>query len=199
MYRVKNAVGWGPFSAVASVLAATVPNAPSAPFFLAFSSNSLSIVIPRSTSNGGATITNYELWVDAGNDFNSQFTQLASYTNNAMVYVATQAQDGLENGKTYRFISRSKNQIGFSQFSQYGYIAFGDVPSVMASPKIIASTETSLSVYWTAPTVSALPIKGYILNMDKGDDTDPVPIYIGSNRPDILSYVVGGLTTGLPY
>jgi len=69
----------------------------------------------------------------------------------------------------------------------------------MASPKLTASTENSLSVYWTAPTASSLPILGYVLNMDKGDITDPVPIYIGSTRPDILSYVVGGLTTGLAY
>jgi hypothetical protein len=69
----------------------------------------------------------------------------------------------------------------------------------MDRPQITASTETSLSVVWTAPAVSSLPIKGYILNMDKGDDTDPVPIYIGANRPDVLSFIVGGLTTGLPY
>jgi hypothetical protein len=105
----------------------------------------------------------------------------------------------MENGKTYRFISRAKNPIGYSDFSAYGYIAFGDVPSPMARPLITASSETSLSVVWSAPAVSSLPIKGYILNIDNGDDTDPVPVYIGTNRPDILSFVVGGLTTGLPY
>ena len=89
MYRSKNAVGWGPYSAVSSVLAATVPNPPKAPFFLAFSSLTLSIVVPRSTSDGGDTISNYELWVDAGDDFTSQFTKLSGYSNNAMVYLAT--------------------------------------------------------------------------------------------------------------
>ena len=89
MYRAKNAVGWGPFSAVASVLAATVPSAPKAPFFLTFASSTLSIVVPRSTSDGGDTINKYELWVDAGDDFTSQFTKLSGYSNNAMVYLAT--------------------------------------------------------------------------------------------------------------
>lgn len=198
-YRAKNAVGWGPYSAVSTVLAATVPSAPKAPYFLAFSDTTLSIVVPRSTSDGGDTIELYELWVDAGDDFTSEFTKLSGYSNNAMVYLATSQVDGLVDGKTYRFISRSKNPVGYSDYSSYGYIAFGDVPTPMARPLITASTETSLSVVWTAPTVSSLPIKGYILNIDKGDDTDPVPVYIGTNRPDILSFVVGGLTTGLPY
>lgn len=37
------------------------------------------------------------------------------------------------------------------------------------------------------------------MNIDKGDDTDPIPIYIGTSRPDILNFIVGGLITGLPY
>jgi len=199
MYRAKNAVGWGPFSAVSSVLSATVPSAPKAPSFLTFANLTLSIVVPRSTSDGGDTITNYELWVDAGDDFTSSFTKLVGYSNNAMVYLATQQVDGLVLGKTYRFISRSKNPIDYSAYSPYGYIAFGDVPTTMSRPLITASSETSLSVVWTAPAASTLTIKGYILNMDNGDDTDPVPIYIGVNRPDILNFEVGGLITGLPY
>ena len=199
MYRAKNAVGWSPFSAVSTVLAATVPSTPKAPYFLSFSDLTLRIVVPRSSSDGGDTISTYELWVDAGDDFTSTFTKLTGYSNNQMVYLATQQVDGLVNGKTYRFISRSRNPINFSEFSAYGYIAFGDVPSTMSRPQITASSETSLSVVWSAPSASSLPIRGYILNMDNGDDTDPVPIYIGTNRPDVLSFVVGGLTTGLPY
>jgi hypothetical protein len=131
MYRAKNAVGWSPFSAVSTVLAATVPSAPKAPYFLSFSDSTLRIVVPRSSSDGGDTISTYELWVDAGDDFTSTFTKLTGYSNNQMVYLATQQVDGLVNGKTYRFISRSKNPINFSEFSAYGYIAFGDVPSTM--------------------------------------------------------------------
>jgi hypothetical protein len=35
--------------------------------------------------------------------------------------------------------------------------------------------------------------------MDDGMRTDLLPIYIGKNRPDILLFSAGGLTTGLPY
>lgn len=44
-----------------------------------------------------------------------------------------------------------------------------------------------------------MDIKGYILNMDDGTNTDLLPIYIGSNRPDVLEFEIGDLTTGLPY
>jgi hypothetical protein len=35
--------------------------------------------------------------------------------------------------------------------------------------------------------------------MDDGENGSIAPIYIGTNRPDILSYTATGLTTGLPY
>jgi hypothetical protein len=52
---------------------------------------------------------------------------------------------------------------------------------------------------WVAPQYSNLTIKGYILNMDDGTDTTPVPVYNGETRPDILTYQVGNLKTGYPY
>lgn len=35
--------------------------------------------------------------------------------------------------------------------------------------------------------------------MDDGTNTDLLPVYIGTNRPDVFKYTVGNLTTGLPY
>lgn len=35
--------------------------------------------------------------------------------------------------------------------------------------------------------------------MDNGKNGNIKHVYIGNNRPDILSYTVGDLTTGLPY
>ena len=35
--------------------------------------------------------------------------------------------------------------------------------------------------------------------MDDGSGTDLLPVYIGDNRPDLLTYTVGNLLTGLPY
>jgi hypothetical protein len=35
--------------------------------------------------------------------------------------------------------------------------------------------------------------------MDDGYYTNLLPVFEGSNRPDILAFTVTGLTTGLPY
>jgi hypothetical protein len=40
----------------------------------------------------------------------------------------------LVEGKTYRFISRSQNLIGYSEYSTYGYVAYGDVPEALSAP-----------------------------------------------------------------
>jgi hypothetical protein len=128
-YRAKNIVGWGSFSDDSFILAATVPSRPDRPYFLAFANETLSIVIPRSVDNGGTPISNYELWVDEGNDFNSDFRQLLGYIDNSLIYSVTINMDNLQIGRVYRFKSRSINQIGPSDFSIFSYIAFGDVPS----------------------------------------------------------------------
>jgi hypothetical protein len=73
------------------------------------------------------------------------------YTDNALIYQATATTDLLVPGKTYRFISRTLNDVGYSEYSIYSYIAFGDVPSSPGTPTRILSTETSIKVEWTAP------------------------------------------------
>lgn len=55
-YRAKNSVGWGPYSAEASILPATVPSAPAAPTYSHFDSNTLYINIGLSEDDGGSPI-----------------------------------------------------------------------------------------------------------------------------------------------
>lgn len=145
-YRAKNIVGWGPYSDDAFVLAARVPDRSERPYFLTFATSTLSIVIPRCLDNGGAPVKFYELWVDAGDDYTSEFRQLTNYADNALIYQATQIKDGLLPGRTYRFISRTRNSVGYSEFSIYSYIAFGDVPTPPGIPVRILSTENSIKV-----------------------------------------------------
>jgi hypothetical protein len=97
-------------------------------------------------------------------------------------------KDSLVVGRTYRFISRCRNLIGYSEFSTHGYIAYGGVPTPPPAPVRVFATETTISVQWTAPSSSDLPITGYVLNMDDGTNTDLLPIYNGFNRPDVLQF-----------
>ena len=73
------------------------------------------------------------------------------------------------------------------------------MPNVPSAPTRVQSLETSIEVQWTAPSTSDLTVTGYILNVDDGNNMDLAPVYIGTNRADILRYTVGSLTTGLPY
>ena len=198
-YRARNDVGWGPFSDQSSVLAAREPITPIRPQFLSFANDELNLLIPLPLDNGGSAIEIVELWVDFGDDFTSDFTKMTNYDGIAASYAATNAQDGLDPGKTYRFKTRASNVIGFSAFSVEAYIAFGNVPNKPAAPTRVTSTKTSITVEWLPPAVSELATSGYILNMDDGQRTDLKPIYLGQAKSDVFSFATGGLTTGLPY
>ena len=167
-YRAKNDVGWGPFSDETAVLAAREPNTPGRVTFLSFANDELNLAIVIPADNGGSAIEFIELWSDEGDDFTSEFHQLTNYDGVGTTYAATQADDSLEPGKTYRFKTRAKNLIGYSEFSVEAYIAFGNVPNRPDAPTRIASTTTSITVQWTAPLANELSTSGYILNMDDG-------------------------------
>lgn len=144
-YRARNHIGWGPFSDDSSILAATVPTPPLRPLFKNFVGTTMNIVIQPSMDHGGSSIINYELWVDAGDDYTSAFTKLTLYTGLSLQYGIT-AVDSLTKGRIYRFKSRSLNSIGFSDFSDIAYIAYGDVPAAPNQPSLVTSTKTSISV-----------------------------------------------------
>jgi hypothetical protein len=78
-YRAKNSVGWGPYSAEASILPATVPSAPAAPAFSTFSSATLYVTIGLSADDGGSPILETGLFRDAGDDFTSAFVKVTNY------------------------------------------------------------------------------------------------------------------------
>lgn len=85
------------------------------------------------------------------------------------------------------------NGIDYSEFSEEAYIAYGDVPNTPAAPTLISSSRNSIRVSWTAPALSDLDITGYVLNIDDGKNGDIKPVFIGNNRPDILTFTVGDL------
>jgi hypothetical protein len=117
-----------------------------------------------------------------------------------LIYAATETVDGLVKGKFYRFVSKAFNAEGLSsEFSSYGYIAFGAVPVTLEAPERINSTETSITMKWSAPTSADLKVTGYILSRDDGHYSDLAPIYFGKGRPDVLQFTSSNLTQGLPY
>mmetsp|Transcript_23478 Transcript_23478/g.36172 ORF Transcript_23478/g.36172 Transcript_23478/m.36172 type:complete len:316 (-) Transcript_23478:2014-2961(-) len=200
-YRAKNDVGWGDFSDISTILAATVPSTPSMPTFVSFTdaTKTLTITVGESSDNGGTAITTTSLYVDQGDDYTSAFSLAGTPTT--YQYELTTSGHGLVEGRIYRFKTQTENAIGSSEFSDIAYIAFGDVPGAPGTPTRESSTRTSITISWTAPTTTSddIEITGYVLNADDGINKDLSPIYTGLNRPEILEYTAGGLTTGLPY
>lgn len=77
-YRARNCVGWGTLSDELNVLAADVPNAPPSPTRSSSSSTSISLLLYPTHDNGGAIVTNYKLYRNAGTDGTS-FVEVTSY------------------------------------------------------------------------------------------------------------------------
>jgi len=91
----------------------------------------------------------YELWRDQGSQ-GSVFAQVTTYTDSSMTHTLTSADDGLVSGSTYTFKTRSKNLLGYSDFSQEVRIAVASPPAKPITPvKIYAeSGKTSITVDW---------------------------------------------------
>lgn len=102
-YRARNQIGWSQYSPIAYVRAANVPTAPLQPSYVSSTSTTVTISVPRSINDGGSPITGYKLWVDAGDDFTSTFTQVPSYNGHDVEFTSDAALDGLVTGLTYRF------------------------------------------------------------------------------------------------
>jgi len=83
-YRVRNAIGWSDFSDDSFVFAASKPAKPDRAYFLSFADDVLSVVVPRTEDNGGSPVTLYELWVDDGDDYSSEFRLLATLLPNEL-------------------------------------------------------------------------------------------------------------------
>ena len=65
-YRVKNSIGWSPFSRHAYLLKAGVPEKPPKPLFVSADSTSVTIEILRSNFANGSPISEYQIWRDKG-------------------------------------------------------------------------------------------------------------------------------------
>lgn len=78
-YRSLNAIGWSDYSPIAYIRAANVPDAPTQLRFVSSTQTTVTLELPRSLNDGGSPILSYKLWVDAGNDFSSSFTEVQSY------------------------------------------------------------------------------------------------------------------------
>jgi len=63
-YRAQNFNGWGSWSDVGYIRAASIPSIPPAPLYVSSDADELNLQFIPPDDNGGATIQSYALWMD---------------------------------------------------------------------------------------------------------------------------------------
>jgi len=173
-FRARNVYGWSEWSTVTTILAGDKPKAPPIPKFASATANEIKITMTESQDYGGAQVTKYELWRDAGSS-GSVFAILPTYvtTSLAMAHTLTFANDAIVTGKIYSFKFRALNAKGYSDFSEILSVASTAPPSKANPPTVdyTKSSRTSLLIKWVRNTDTPSPgglITGYTLFMDDG-------------------------------
>ena len=191
-YRVRNFVGWSDYSETLFVLCATVPDAPASVDLVSATDSSISLGFHESLFNGGSEIIAYELWMDDG--YGTEFTQVSGYVDDSASHTIS---SGLVSGRIYTFKYRSKNSVGYSDFSVEKRYAVSMPPEKPATPTkdMARSTTTSIYVLWSEQPATAVPILGYKLYMSAGTSEYSL-IYSNAQNPLIREFNATGLVTG---
>jgi titin len=159
---------------------------------------SASIAFTAPTSNGGATITNYEYSTDNGTTW--KLFSPADTTTPVVITIRSDAATGLVNGTIYNVKLRAVNPAGTGTVST----AVSVTPRTTAgAPTALVSTagNAQASIAFTAPTSNGgATITNYEYSTDNGttwklfspvDTTTPVVI---TTRSDTTSALVNGTT-----
>ena len=141
----KNEIGisWG--TGYLSVLIAGKPGIPSAVIANNgdITASQISFTIPVPSDTGGSAIFSYHVEIDDGN--NGGFTTIAGYPSDSLqrIFIIT---TGISKGNSYGVRYRSRNSIGFSDYSSITYILAGEAPSAPSIPVFSTANSSQLSI-----------------------------------------------------
>jgi hypothetical protein len=97
--------------------------------------------MPVVVADGGSTITSYHLMMDDG--MNGPFRSIVGGDSQvANLNRELTITDSIVKGRTYRFMYRVRNQIGWSDFSITTYILAASPPSKPPAPTYVSSTDS---------------------------------------------------------
>ena len=151
-YRAMNFNGWGEMSAIAYIIAAGLPQKPSAPLYISTNSTHAVVQLQPTADDRGGDISAYELYIDE-----IQTTPSYELVSTAMTMTrtfefappttATAAEilawqtlhagtfaANLVRGKAYRLVTKAVNMIGQSDASEELRIALGGLPAQPTAP-----------------------------------------------------------------
>lgn len=105
-------------------------------------------------------------------------------------------------GIIYRIRYAAKNLNGlYSEWSDILLAALGPLPSKPVTPTkdITNSKGDMLSIEWTKITTDSLPIYGYELYADSGNNDEFKRVYDGSKSPQINTFAIMNVSDSLTY
>jgi hypothetical protein len=209
-YQLKaiNSIG-STSSLVGQALFATIPDAPVAgPASDASVTNKERIKVTwaviTGAANGASEILSYELSMDdgAGGDF------VALTANNGTEYLKLTYTvfAGIVEGVTYRFQYRSRNAVGWSNYSPVSYIRAAAKPERPPAPQLQTATAAGLTLI-LSPTAEdgGSPITGYKIFRDDGNTfvantyATQLTRYTGAATTFLTTIVDDGLVSGKIY
>ena len=117
-------------------------------------------------------------------------TQVTRFTEYVATFTVTVADEGLVNGKVYRFVFGASNAFGDSAYSLELIAGLGAVPPApgQLTATLLKETFEAFVVSWDAVTASDLPVLGYVLLMDDGLQGDFEVAYDGSTNPQVTTF-----------
>lgn len=120
------------------------------------------------SDNGGAPIESYGVEIDdgAGGDFHVLVGDVKDY----LTFEYT-VSEGITRATNYRFRYRSRNHIGWSDYSDIVYILSAKRPEKPPRPAMVETDSTSITLALQQTTDDGgSPVIGYQLSVDAGDD-----------------------------
>lgn len=198
-YRAYNVNGAGDFSPIGYLLAAQRPSQPSAPVYITSDDTSITLGFIPPASNGGSMITSYILQYSDYATLN--WMNDTTYTDNSMTHKIDSTSSLFTAHQKYRFRIYCANIFGNSDYSDEIALSIASLPSQLAAPTKdqSSSSQTSISIIWTAPS-DVEPIIGYLVYMaDISSGGSYTLIYDGSSNPIRLTYKASLLTPGKSY
>ncbi|CAK0843461.1 unnamed protein product, partial [Prorocentrum cordatum] len=140
-------IGEGPRSSAASAVLATVPSQPRSARLLASSTASITIVWDVPENTGCALVESYLIERDSGDGFE----ELDVLTATAQAFTD---DTGLDAGSLYIYRVSAKNVVlpDYGPPSTYITAFAARLPEMATSLGFVASTQTSITLQWDAPT-----------------------------------------------
>ena len=143
----------------------------------------------------GLPLTNYLIYIDNQGDGN--FGTAVNHTNFSLL---EHQFTGLAEGAEYGIKIQAENVINTGEESNVVSLAAVSLPDAPAAPVFETSTNTSISLAWSAPTENGgTSITGYKVYMNDFTTDAFSLIYDGSSSPSVLSLTQQGLTAGNYY